>query len=796
MKTIADCLGSLRHCAQFFVWKLDNWNGKKYKTKGPWAGHRIAHNKPENWLTLEAALAALERYRQDGGVYTLGLWLTPELGTFFFDLDGFPERYVLTPDAQARIEQFPGAFVEWSSSGHGIHIIGKHTGVPKHAPSNPNVHAYELYEQGRGIAFGLTGQAQGDADAVFDLGPLVQELFPVKPTVKLVGSNTPGDMRATIKLGEFVQSILDAPEGQRNQTLNTASYTMGGYVGAARIERATVVKALYDACVQAQWSDIDKCLRTIEGGVASGINEPLVTSTIVVVPQAPEVVTDVGRDLIAMVQECMSLEDMYGRVVPHLCSIDLGIYKERLVDEVTARFELLGAKQRKPIVRAMLTPQRVAAADVGQAPAWVHEFVYVTSKSIFYSTVTGEELSRVDFDVKFNRNMPLKQNGDREQASKWAAERWGIVTVDDIAYRPDQPALFSHSARDYVNSFVPASVTKEEDYTTEGVAMIERFQNHMLLLCNNRHEVFNQLLLWLAHNVQHPGVKIRWSPLIKGIPGDGKGLIFSVLRAGLGFRNVNVTSISTLSNNGGFTDWAEGYACNIIEEIHLTGKERHKLFNAMKGFITDDVMNVNSKGGRNKGASVNVTNHGATTNFNDAIPVDDYDRRWFIVFTPYAHILEAARAHGVSSEMEYVKHLGEIGDAMKKWPGQFRRWLMSIDTSQFNPNGRAMMTPEKSRMGATSTDPLEDEIRDVLLAGGNGIHVDAFSSKRLQGQLKIRELSGGMPATTAWHHLLSRMGYEKFEQQLWWDGQNHRIWAKPGIVENVDAIKAILDSTR
>lgn len=44
-----------------------------------------------------------------------------------------------------------------------------------------------------------------------------------------------------------------------------------------------------------------------------------------------------------------------------------------------------------------------------------------------------------------------------------------------------------------------------------------------------RDDVFCSLLYWMAHNVQKPGVKIRWSPILKGVHGDGKTLAAAVL---------------------------------------------------------------------------------------------------------------------------------------------------------------------------------------------------------------------------------------------------------------------------
>jgi hypothetical protein len=299
------------------------------------------------------------------------------------------------------------------------------------------------------------------------------------------------------------------------------------------------------------------------------------------------------------------------------------------------------------------------------------------------------------------------------------------------------------------------------------------------------------MLQWIAHNVQKPGHKIRWSPIIKGIQGDGKSIVSNVVRAALGLRNVKMTSISSLSNSGGFTDWATGAAVNFIEEIQLTGKERYKLFNSMKTYIADNYIDLNRKGRAAGDPVYNVTNHWANTNYGDALPLDDGDRRWCVVFTPYNTIHEAASAKGFGSVDELVRHFEWLSESMRREPGAWRAWLMGVDTSSFNPNARAPVTAEKTSMKLMSEDALDQAVLDVLERGGQGVHRDAFSSKNVMGSVDMA--IGERPATRTWNTLLSRLGYQQHEKMVWWCGTSHRIWTKKPLT--VDQIKEILDST-
>jgi hypothetical protein len=113
---------------------------------------------PSAWMNQKQALAALQRY---GEGYYLGFVLTA-LDTFFcIDIDNCvnPDRS-LTPIAEEICRSFPGAAVEISQSGRGIHIWGMAT-APAHSCKNIPL-GIELYTEGRVIV--VTGtQATGCA---------------------------------------------------------------------------------------------------------------------------------------------------------------------------------------------------------------------------------------------------------------------------------------------------------------------------------------------------------------------------------------------------------------------------------------------------------------------------------------------------------------------------------------------------------------------------------------------------------------------------------------------------------
>lgn len=211
-------LGAMRSAVRWFLYALE-WNaqeGKYEKFPCPPDGREIRINAADsaNWMTYDQARDALARLPRSGAkCYTLGFWLTPDTGYFFFDLDGVNNGGALTADAQARVEQFPGALMEWSSSGTGLHIIGRTLSpVPSHRtrPKRGVDLPYEFYTGGRGIAFGLTGEANGSADSIHDAAvrALITDVF----TAPTAGEVVRPEWRGPADDDELIQRMLAARE--------------------------------------------------------------------------------------------------------------------------------------------------------------------------------------------------------------------------------------------------------------------------------------------------------------------------------------------------------------------------------------------------------------------------------------------------------------------------------------------------------------------------------------------------------------------------------------------------------
>jgi hypothetical protein len=836
--SLHDALGGMREIAQWFLWRLE-WSpeeGKYLKTPCALDGSNLQRGEDKQlvgynhasaqWRQLQLGCPA-DRTLQ----YALGFWLTEDCGYWFFDLDKCAVDGVVSEFAGGLVACFPGALVEWSSSGKGLHVIGRGRAPPHRCKPPRNIKQgmlpleLEFYTEGRGIAFGLSGEAQGSADTEHDamVAKLCELYFPPRQMGE-PGDGARPEWRGPADDDVLLQRALNARQ--------SAESAFGGKPSFARLWAGLDVEknsendmalashlAFWTGCdeervlrlmlrsglVREKWSDhrpggtyltftiANACRSTTtvyqepERSQATamalyGARGSLATVTQVAggVVITPEMKAQVA-DLLDAVSACGTIEDMHNLVVPRIQGAGVpGVYQEQLVRAVNAQLDIWHAKLPVGKLRSLLFPPAMVDGNAADVPLWCQQHCYVKDGDFFYDTSNGARLTYQGFQAEYSRLMPLRQGGGRENPVEWAFTRWNITTVHHLGYRPDMPSYFTWDGLEYANLYSPSSVpATATEWTPEGVAGVQALQAMLWDMCGRREDVYLALLGWLAHNVQKPGIKIRWSPIIKGCPGDAKTIVTNVLRAVMGYRNVSVTGNATLRAQGGFNDWAVGGAVNVIEEIMLTGKERYTLFNAMLEFITNDVVNINAKGGKTY-KTWNVTNHMANTNHNDALPLPALDRRWMVVFTPWESLPDMYAYCGLSEDA-WKQRTKAVDFAWKNRASELRAWFLSLQIA-IDADGSALMTPEKMQMMASSQEDAESVAEGIIADGATGITSKVISSSCLSQMLKMRAMTEGfeVPKTTSLNHMLTRLGYSKLPKQIKWRDSTHTVWVKNG----------------
>jgi hypothetical protein len=363
--------------------------------------------------------------------------------------------------------------------------------------------------------------------------------------------------------------------------------------------------------------------------------------------------------------------------------------------------------------------------------------------------------------------MPLNQDGNREKADQYALEQWGMKVVSHKAYMPAAAETFDMFGLEWVNMYRPESVPEvPATPSQDDLDAIETVKLHLNTYLADQRER-DLLLSFIAWNVQHPGVKVRWAPYIHGVPGDGKSFFSELVAVAMGGQNVRMLNGSTLESN--FTDWAVGYAMVAIEEMKQHGHNRYDIMNRVKPVITNTTIEVHPKGKASYTAP-NVSNYMIFSNYLDGAPVDEGDRRYMFLSSQ----LTSDRARELT-EAGYFKTLF---DAVQGHAGAIRAWLLQYPLHpEFDANGRAPDTAVKNTVIEMSKSDLECAAEELIENGIDGVCRDVISSAHFTRALTVSGAEA--PSTTRVNSLLTKLGF-RFAFRKKWKSEACRVWVRQG----------------
>lgn len=387
--------------------------------------------------------------------------------------------------------------------------------------------------------------------------------------------------------------------------------------------------------------------------------------------------------------------------------------------------------------------------------------VFVRAQEMYYDLECGGHpwLSDRGIQHVFSPHMPLVEkiapDGSKKTAQVnpvlWLKNSKTKKMVDMAGMHPGASRLYAEDGMTFVNNFVPITVEELSPTVYEKEA-INFMWSRMV------DPVFQSWLMkFYAYALQHPGVKIQSAPLlVSAAQGTGKNTLMKVLPEILfGSRYVRAMSGNVL---GGQFNGAVGSAWWLyLEELRAGANKADRMHttNKIKSWITDNTIEVHKKGLeaydiRNR---IQVT---ATSNFDDALQLDNNDRRWAI-----------GEMRGPLSTAESNELYGFL--LSERAPGVLRSVFRRVDVSGFKPSARAPETVAKSDMIVAGIGGWESKIVEAMVNREAPFDRDVFSLKT------VAELLMGQGATP---HIIGRMlKREMFRCEQLPNGRKHRLWA-------------------
>jgi hypothetical protein len=270
-------------------------------------------------------------------------------------------------------------------------------------------------------------------------------------------------------------------------------------------------------------------------------------------------------------------------------------------------------------------------------------------------------------------------------------------TVYDVQYYPGRELTYTnHRGQRLINNYVGPDLIKVDE---PHVAHLQPFFDHIKYLFP-RTEDFTIFMNWLAMTVQHPDRRIIWAPVvISKTKGIGKGWVFQLLRKLCGEHNCAMIMPDSLAS--AYNEYMFEKTVVLIDEIKLHGKNQFDTVNKVKTLITEPTADVNIKFGA-KGTYPTFVNFLCFTNHMNAIPIEDEDRRFWVV------------------KCDAVKQPDEYYNKLWNWlrktdgPAHVYQYLMNMDLSDWNADAAPEWTEAKSDMAESFRSEIDIVLTEAI----------------------------------------------------------------------------------
>ena len=571
-----------------------------YRPAGDFPGNLT---DPDNWIPYATAQARSDAL---GESYGAGFVLNEANDLFCLDIDDCAGADGWLPVVDEMVSQFPGAAVEISVSGKGVHVWGRYRGQPP-AHKNKNIpRKLELYTRDRFIALGRPG-ANGDAstDCTAQLAAVAARYFAATGADAITGDWQAAwaeAQRAGVH-ADWDGYSDDAELLRRARRARSVNQQFG---------HTATFKALYDADADA----LAEIWPSDAGYDASSADAAL----------AQHLAFWTGRDAARvvrlmqgskLVREKWERADYLPRTILHAVQSCETVHRRRPMADPT------------PKDHDAQTPEMLAGLQyIPQAslPDHFAGCVYIVSwHQVFtpkWGLLSKERFQAVYGGYEFQLDVDTKTTPDAWKA--FVESRCvHFPVVVNAAFRPELPPgeIFKENGESILNYYRPIETCRIPGDATP-------FTDHVAKLVPDSRD-YALLMSYMAACVQHAGVKFQWAPLIQGAEGNGKTLFTRCLIYALGEQYAHMPPAQYIAEK--HNAWLFGKLLVGIEDILVPG-HKFEIIETLKPMITNDRLSQRAMQ-TDQIMSDNRANFIINSNHRDAIRKTRNDRRFAIFYT-------------------------------------------------------------------------------------------------------------------------------------------------------------------
>lgn len=620
----------------------------------PRTGFAVDPHDPAQWMTWEQASAT--------GLH-VGMVLTDDDPYFLIDLDDCrdPVSGQWHPEALRIAAMFPGAAMEVSHNGTGLHIMGvcdplalgprKHKFGTEARPGN----WCEFYHTKRFVALGRGMQGNINLDWTSAIAAIVPVSSDPVDAVPLIERADP-EWNGPIDDDELI-SLMLASRGSIAAAFGDTATVADLWNG-----NADVLGRVYPGNDGKPW----------DGNAA---DQALMNHLAFYTGKNAARMDRLFRRSGFMREKWEKRADYRGWTISKAVQATRNVY----------------AKPRQMTVAHTIEGQTPAAVagdgrefiGIGELPDYFQGCVYVELDERVM-VPGGRLLKKTQFDVVYGgHQFAMSFDGSKPTYSAWEA-----FTVNRaIRFPKVQRTCFKPMATpgaiigDAINIYHPEDIRTIAGDPGPFLDLLRR------LLPNERDR--DILLAWMAALVQHPGRKFLWSPVLQGTKGNGKSTVGEILSYAIGDRYSWTPEAESITKQ--FNPFLGNRIFINVEEIHMF--EKLEMLEKLKNYITGRKVEIEKKGidaGMNRDYCANWF---FCTNHKDAIIKERDDRRFSIFYTAQQS-REDMQRDGMLTD-NYFPRLWQWLEA--DGYAIMRHFLLNYQVKEeFNPATVCMMAPTTS----------------------------------------------------------------------------------------------------
>ncbi len=388
------------------------------------------------------------------------------------------------------------------------------------------------------------------------------------------------------------------------------------------------------------------------------------------------------------------------------------------------RRESVAALDAFPVTEAPAAPEKTAAELEKEGWEQVRSLleprlVFVPGQDHYFDLATRGEPWLSDRSVRhmFCPQMPVitqeSKDGKPAKSSKpdpvvFLQNSKSKQIVDAVGIHPGAPRIYTDGGKKFANRYYPRKI--------EPLVPLPHEEEAFLFLWSRIKEPLMQrwLMAFFAHAVQKPGVKIQSAPLLYSAEtGTGKNTICNVIPQILfGEQWVRTISGNVLASQ--FNDTVGETWWLYLEELRSGASkvERVAITNKLKAWITDNVIEVHPKGLKPYNMRNRIQVCG-TSNFDDAVQLDNNDRRWAV-----------GEMHDTIAEADAMNIYAFLNS--ERAPGVLQYIFRNTSIAGFNPTARAPTTVAKVSMIRAGIGSWESMLIEQMVVGRAPFDKDVF----------------------------------------------------------------------